>query len=88
LDCRIEKAEKCTRQYALIVAKNVKFRSSLTEADPYTVENAMLNGDPREDTKLTGRNLPSSPHFFFFFVYYKKRIASRLARFIVTVYAI
>ena len=52
MDCRIENPEKCTRQCALIVVRNVKFRSSLTEADPYTVENAMLNEDPREDTKL------------------------------------
>jgi len=53
LDCRIEKAEKCTRPYALIVARNVKSRSNLTEADPYTAENAMLKEDPQEDTKLT-----------------------------------
>ena len=53
MDCRIEKTEKRTRPYAPIVVKNVKFRSNLTEADPYTAENAILNEDPREDTKLT-----------------------------------
>ncbi len=52
-DCRIEKIEKCTRPYALIVVKNVRFHSNLTEADPYTAENAILSEDPREDIKLT-----------------------------------
>jgi len=51
-DCRIEKTEKRTRPYALIVVKNVRFPSNLTEADPYTAENAILNEDPREDIKL------------------------------------
>ena len=51
-DCRIEKTEKCTRPYALIVVKNVRFPSNLTEADPYTAENAILNEDPQEDIKL------------------------------------
>jgi hypothetical protein len=32
-------------------AKNVKFHSSLAEADRYTVENVLLN---EEDTKITG----------------------------------
>ena len=38
-----------------IVDRNVKFHSNLTEADPYTVENVILNEDPREevDIKLT-----------------------------------
>jgi len=46
---------KCIRQFALIVERNAKFPSNLTEADPYTAENAMLNEDPREevDIKLT-----------------------------------
>jgi len=38
------------------VDKNVKFLSNLTEADLYTVENVILNEDPREvdiDFKLT-----------------------------------
>ncbi len=39
----------------LNVDKNVKFHSNLTKADLYTVENVMLNEDPREevDTKRT-----------------------------------
>jgi len=48
----MEKNEKCTRLYAPIVEKNVRFPSNLTEANPYTAENAILNEDPREDTKL------------------------------------
>ena len=52
MDCRIEKPGKCTRLYALIVVKNVKFLSNLTEADLYIAENAILNEDPREDIKL------------------------------------
>jgi len=50
-----ENQEKCIRQSALSVAKNVKFRSNLTEADPYTAENAMQREDPQEeiDIKLT-----------------------------------
>jgi len=47
--------EKCIRQFVLSVARNVKFRSNLTEADQYTAENAMQREDPQEeiDTKLT-----------------------------------
>jgi len=51
-DCPMEKNEKRTRPYAPIVVKNVKSPSNLTEADPYTAENAILNEDPREDIKL------------------------------------
>jgi len=50
-----ENQEKCIRQCALSVARNVKFRSNLTEADPYTAKNAMQREDPQEeiDIKLT-----------------------------------
>jgi hypothetical protein len=48
----MEKNEKRTRPYALTVVKNVKFPSNLTEVDPYTAENAILNEDPKEDTRL------------------------------------
>ena len=51
-NCRIEKTEKCTRPYAQIVVKNVKFPSNLTEANLYTAENAILSEDPREDIRL------------------------------------
>ena len=37
----------------LNVVKNAKFRSNLTEADPYTAENAILNEEEQEDIKLT-----------------------------------
>jgi hypothetical protein len=43
--------ERCTRQSALIVAKNVKFRSSLTEAGQFTAESATQNVDHLEGTK-------------------------------------
>jgi hypothetical protein len=51
----VENQEKCIRQFAPNVNKNVKFRSNLTEADPYTAENAMQREGPQEeiDTKLT-----------------------------------
>ena len=54
-ECLTENEEKCIRQFVLSVARNVKFRSNLMEADPYTVENAMQREDPREeiDIKLT-----------------------------------
>jgi hypothetical protein len=47
--------EKCIRQSALSVAKNVQFHSSLTEADLFTAENAIRNEDRHEeiDIKLT-----------------------------------
>jgi len=48
----MEKTEKCTRPYALIVVKNVRYPSNRMEADPYTAENAILNEDPQEDIKL------------------------------------
>jgi len=50
-----ENQEKCIRQFVLSVVRNVKFRSNLMEADPYTAENAMQREDPQEemDIKLT-----------------------------------
>jgi len=45
--------KRCTRQSALIVERNAKFRSSLMEAGQYTAENVMLNEDHHEDIKLT-----------------------------------
>ena len=52
-----ENPEKCIRQFVLSVNRNVKFRSNLMEADPYTAENAMQREDPQEeiqeDIKLT-----------------------------------
>ena len=59
-NCHMEKNEKRTRPYALIVVKNVRFHSNLTEADPYTAENAILNEDPREDIKLNAKILGPS----------------------------
>jgi hypothetical protein len=44
-----ENQEKCIRQFVLSAARNVKFRSNLTEADPYTAENAMQREDPQEE---------------------------------------
>ncbi len=43
--------EKCTKQSALIVDKNVKFHSSLTETDPSTAENATQKEDRLDDIK-------------------------------------
>jgi len=50
-----ENQGKCIRQFVLSVARNVKFRLNLTEADLYTAENAMQREDPQEeiDIKLT-----------------------------------
>jgi hypothetical protein len=48
----MEKNEKCTRPYAPIVVKSVRFLSNLTEPNPYTAESAILNEDPQEDIKL------------------------------------
>ena len=36
--CLIENLAKCMVQYVLIAETNVKFRSSLTQADQYIVE--------------------------------------------------
>ena len=59
------------------VNKNVKFLSNLTEADPYTAENAMQREDPQEevviDIKLTSQHLFSVHNLFyilFFFSYF------------------
>ena len=45
--------KRCTRQSALIVERNAKFRSSLMEAGQYTAENVILSEDPREDIRLS-----------------------------------
>jgi len=47
-----ENQEKCIRQFVLSVARNVKFRSNLTEADQYTAKNAMQREDPQEEVDI------------------------------------
>jgi hypothetical protein len=44
--------ERCTRQSALIAAKNVKFHSSPTEPDQFTAENVTEKEARPEDIKL------------------------------------
>jgi hypothetical protein len=43
--------KRCIRQSALIVSKNVKFHSNLTELDQYTAENATQKEDRLDDIK-------------------------------------
>jgi hypothetical protein len=46
--------KRCIRQFVLIVERNAKFRSSLTQADPYTAENAGLKEEIQdEDSRLS-----------------------------------
>jgi hypothetical protein len=45
--------KRCIRQSVLIVERNVKFPSNLTEADQFTAENVILNEDLKGDIKLT-----------------------------------
>lgn len=56
-DCRIEKIERCIRQFVLIVVKNAKFPLNPMQVDPSTVENVIGNEDHRDgivgDIKLT-----------------------------------
>jgi hypothetical protein len=44
--------KRCIRQFVLIVERNAKFHSSLTEVGQYTAENAMPSEDLREDFRL------------------------------------
>jgi hypothetical protein len=44
--------KRCTRQSALIAAKNVKFHSSLTELGQFTVESVTQKEDHLDDIKL------------------------------------
>jgi hypothetical protein len=43
--------ERCIKQYALTVAMNAKFHSSLQKAGPFTAETAIRSIDHREDGK-------------------------------------
>jgi len=45
--------KRCTMESALIVERNAKFPSNLTEAGQYTAENVILSEDPREDIRLS-----------------------------------
>ncbi len=49
VNCRIEKAEKCTRQSALIVAMNVKSHSNLIQAGQFIAESVGQREDHREE---------------------------------------
>jgi len=44
--------ERCIRQSALIVAKNVKYHSNLTKADLSTAKNVGQKEDPQEETDI------------------------------------
>jgi hypothetical protein len=48
----VEDQEKCIRQFARNANKNVKFRSNLTEADPYTANNAMQREGLQEEITI------------------------------------
>jgi len=48
--------KRCIRQFVLIVERNAKSHSSLTQADPYTAENAGLKKEIQaqdEDSRLS-----------------------------------
>jgi hypothetical protein len=67
----IEDQERCIRQFAQNVNKNVKFRSNLTEADPYTAANAMQREAPQEEIgiKLTSWLPILRSQSFFFLIF-------------------
>ncbi len=44
--------EKCTRQSVLIVARNAKYRSSLTQTGLFTAESATQREDHPEETDI------------------------------------
>jgi len=50
--CRIENPERCIKQSAPIVAKNVKFHSNLILAGQFTVETVGQKEGNREDLDL------------------------------------
>jgi len=51
-ECHMVDPEKWKMQSVLNVDKNVKFPSSLIQADLYTAENVMLNEDHREEVDI------------------------------------
>lgn len=65
-DCHTEKDEKCTKQSALNVEKNVKFLSSLIRVDQSIAKNAIATKDHKgEDIKFIDQNLRSVQHTLF-----------------------
>ncbi len=48
----VEDQKKCIRQFARNVNKSVKFRSNLTEADPYTAKDAMQREGLQEEIAI------------------------------------
>jgi len=59
--------KRCTRQFALIVERNVKFPSSRTQADQYTAESVGPRGETREEGSKS--NLSIYRNFLSFFLY-------------------
>ena len=51
-ECHMVDPEKWKMQSVLNVDKNVKFPSSLIQADLYTAENVMLKEDHREEVDI------------------------------------
>ncbi len=62
--------ERCTRQLALTAERNVKFHSSQTAQGQFTAENATLNEDHHEDTKLNGLCIFPNSNFLFYFLHF------------------
>lgn len=56
-DCHIEKAEKRTKQFALIVETNAKFHSNLIQADQFTAESVGQKEGRREEADIRFRRL-------------------------------
>ena len=52
IDCPIENAERCTRQSALIAAKNVRYHSNLIQTDLSTAETAGQREGPEEERDI------------------------------------
>jgi hypothetical protein len=52
IDCPIENAERCTRQSALIAAKNVKYHSNLIQTDRSTAKTAGQREGPEEERDI------------------------------------
>jgi hypothetical protein len=44
--------KRCTRQFALIAGRNVKYHSSLMAADPYIAESVTRRDHPQEEIDI------------------------------------
>jgi len=69
VEISVWRRERCIRQFVLNVGRNVKFRSSPTQADLFTAENAGRRKETHEEDTRLSLSLYPNNHFLYIFIF-------------------